>query len=69
VSGINEGRAIVKAGCIRIRDLWDHEDKEWKSFPTLEMNSHIINRTRRDIIIFSIPWNLATFPIGFKIGD
>ncbi len=43
MSGLNEGRAIAKAGCTRIKDLWDQEDMEWKSLPTLKMNSHIIN--------------------------
>jgi hypothetical protein len=69
VSGFIEGHAIVNVGCIRIKDLWDHEDKEWKSLPTLEMNSHITNQTSKDIIISSIPWNPATFPNAFKIGD
>lgn len=43
VSGLNEGRAIAKVGCTRIKDLWDSEDREWKSFSILGMNSHIIN--------------------------
>jgi hypothetical protein len=68
-SGLSEGRAIAKVGCTRITDLWDQEDMEWKSLLTLEMSSHFIYRTSRDIIIFSIPWNLAMFPNGFKIGD
>jgi hypothetical protein len=42
---------------------------EWKSLPTLEMSSHVSNRTSNDIIIFSIPWNPIMFPINFKIGD
>jgi hypothetical protein len=69
VSGLSEGRTIAKARCTRIRDLWDPEDREWKSFSTFEMNSHIFNRTSRDIIISNIPWNPAAFPSGFKIGD
>jgi hypothetical protein len=35
----------------------------------LEMNSHVINQTSRDIIVSSIPWNPVAFPSGFKIGD
>jgi len=44
VNGFSEGQAIAKAGCIRIRDLWDQEDMEWKSLLTFEMNYHVINR-------------------------
>ncbi len=55
VSGLNKGQAIIKAGCIRIKDLWDRKAREWNSLPTFGMNSHIINQTSRDIIIFSIP--------------
>jgi len=69
VSGLSEGLAIVKAGCTRIKDLWDQEDKEWKSLPALEMSSHVTNRTNKDIIIFSILWNSTTSPNDFKIGD
>jgi hypothetical protein len=60
--GSMRGVAIAKAGCTRIKDLWDQEDKEWKSLPTFRMNSHVINQTSRGIIISSIPWNLAAFP-------
>lgn len=69
VNRFSEGRAIVKAGCTKIKDLWDREDREWKSLLALGINSHVINRTSRDIIICSIPWNLATFPSWFQIGD
>jgi hypothetical protein len=69
VNGLSEGRAITKAGCTRIKDLWDQEDKEWKSLSALKMSSHITNQTSRDIIIFSILWNPITFPNNFKIGD
>jgi len=55
VNGLNEGQAIIKASCTRIKDLWDREGKEWNSLLTLGMNSRIINQTSRDIIIFSIP--------------
>jgi hypothetical protein len=55
VSGLSEGRGIIKAGCTRIKDLWDREDKEWKNLLALRMNSHIINQTSKNIIISSIP--------------
>jgi len=31
VSGFSEGRAIAEACYIKIKDLWDREDREWKS--------------------------------------
>jgi hypothetical protein len=62
VSGLSEGCAITKANCTRIKDIWDLKDKEWK-------NSHVINRTSREIIIASIPWNPAMYPSRFQIGD
>jgi len=68
VNGLSEGRTITKARCTKIKDLWDWEDREWKSLPTLGMNSHIINRTNKDIIIFNIPWNPVTFLDRFQIG-
>jgi hypothetical protein len=55
VSGLSEGRAIVKVKCTRIKDLWDQEEREWKSLPAFGMNSHVINRTNKDIIISNIP--------------
>jgi hypothetical protein len=55
VNGLGEGRAIIKAGYTRIKDLWDWEDKEWKSLSVLGMNSHVINQTSKNIIIYSIP--------------
>ncbi len=66
VNRFNESRAIVKVGCTKMKDLRDQEDKEWKSLPTLEMNSHVINRTSRDIIISSILWDPVTF---FQTGN
>jgi hypothetical protein len=69
VNGFSEGQAIAKVGCTIIKDLWDQDDKEWKRLPALEMSSHVINRTSRDIIISSIPLNLVAFPSDFKIDD
>jgi hypothetical protein len=69
VNGLNEGRVIAKARCTKIKDLWDWEDREWKSLLTLGMNSHIINRTNKDIIISNIPWNPITFPNRFQTDN
>ncbi len=65
VSALSKGRTIAKAGCTKIKDLWDEEDWEWKSLPALEMNSHIINRRSRNTIISNIPWNPTAFPNHF----
>jgi hypothetical protein len=62
VNGFSEGWAIAKAGCTKIKDLWDQEDREWKSLLALRIHSHVINRTNRNIIISSIPWNPTVFP-------
>lgn len=69
VNGLSEGRAITKAGCTKIKDLWDWEDREWKSLPTLGMNSHIINRINKNIIISNIPWNPIAFPSRFQTSN
>jgi hypothetical protein len=55
VNRISEGGAIAKVNCTKIKDLWDLEDRKWKSLPTLKMNSHIINRTSKNAIISNIP--------------
>jgi hypothetical protein len=62
---LSEGQAITKADYTRIKVLWDLEDREWKRLPIFGMNSHIINRTSKNIIIPSIPWNPVTFPNRF----
>jgi hypothetical protein len=57
--GRSEGCTIANYGCIRIKDLWDSEDRAWKSFQALWMTHHATNRNNREIIITSIPWNPA----------
>jgi hypothetical protein len=69
VNGFNEGRAITKASCTKIKDIWDREDREWKRHPTFRMNYHVINKTSRDTVISSIPSNPTTFPSHFQIGN
>jgi hypothetical protein len=69
VNGLNERHAITKVGCTKIKDLWDWEDREWKSLLTLGMNSHIINRINKNIIISNIPWNPVAFPSRFQTGN
>jgi hypothetical protein len=69
VSGLSEGRAIAKARCTIIKDLWDREDREWKNLSALGMNSHFINRTSGNIIISNIPSNPVVFLSGFQTGN
>ncbi len=69
VSGRNEGRAIANSGCTRIKDLWDQEGRAWKSLQALRMTYHATNRNNREIIIASIPWNLAIYTNQFQAGD
>ncbi len=61
VCGLNEGHAIANYGCTKIKDLWDPKGRAWKSFQALRMTYHATNRNNREIIIMSIPWNLATY--------
>jgi hypothetical protein len=69
VSGLSEGRAIAKAGCTKVKDIWDRENREWLSLSALGMNFHVITRTNKDTIINNIPWNPAAFSSRFQTGD
>jgi hypothetical protein len=69
VSRLNERHAIVKAGFTKIKDLRDQKDREWKNLSALGMNSHIIDRISKDIIISSILWDPTTFFSRFQTGD
>jgi hypothetical protein len=69
VNGRNEGRTIANSGSTRIKDLWDQEGRAWKTFQALRMTYHATNRNNREIIITSIPWNLATYTKRFQAGD
>jgi hypothetical protein len=60
LSGRSEGNSLANAGCSRVRDFWDSEEKEWKGLSTLGVSFHPINRWNRDLIIASIPWDPAT---------
>jgi hypothetical protein len=50
----------VNAGCSRVRDFWDSEEKDWKGLSALGVNFHPANKRNRDLIIASIPWDPAT---------
>ncbi len=60
VSSRSEGNSLANAGCSRVKDFWDAEEKEWKGLSALGVSFHPINRRNRDLIIASIPWDPAT---------
>jgi hypothetical protein len=60
LSGRSERNSLANAGCSRVRDFWDTEEKEWKGLSALGVSFHPINRRNRDIIIANIPWDPAT---------
>jgi len=35
--------ASTKAGCTRVKDLWDRENREWMNLSTFGINFHVIN--------------------------
>jgi hypothetical protein len=59
--GLSEKNTIAKSGCTKLKDLWDLEDREWKTFPALRLNSHVFNKTSNEIITTSIPSNFASY--------
>jgi hypothetical protein len=69
LSGKSEGNALVNARHSRIGDLWDSNEEEWKSLSALEMRFHPTNRSNRDLIINSIPWDPATARKNPKVGE
>ncbi len=69
MSGGNEGGAIANSSCTRIKNLWDQEGRAWKSLQALRMTYHTTNRNNKEIIITSIPWNLATYTNRFQARD
>jgi hypothetical protein len=68
-SGRSEGNSLAKAGCSRVRDFWDLEEKEWKGLSALGVSFHPANRCNRDLIIASIPWDPATSSNIPLVGD
>ncbi len=55
LSGKSEGNSFANAGCSRIGDFWNSEEKRWKGLSALGVSSHPINKKNRDLIIASIP--------------
>jgi hypothetical protein len=60
LSDRNEGNSLANAGCSRVRDFWDSEEKDWKGLSALGVSSHPANKRNMDLIISSIPWDPAT---------
>jgi hypothetical protein len=56
----SEENSLVNVGCSRVGNFWDPEEKEWKGLSALGVSFHLANRHNRDLIIASIPWDLAT---------
>jgi hypothetical protein len=69
LSGKSEGNALANAGCSRISDFWDSEEENWKGLSALGVSFHPINRLNRNLIIDSIPWDLATASNKPVVGD
>lgn len=41
---------------MRVKDLWSHEERDWKSLAKLGMSYHVFNRKCKEDIAASIPW-------------
>jgi hypothetical protein len=68
-SGRSEGNVLANAGHSRVGDFWDPETKEWKELSALGMSLHSINKSNRELIITSIPWNPASTNDKPREGD
>jgi hypothetical protein len=55
LSRLSEGNAFARAGCSRIKDLWNRASQEWKSLAGLGMSYHATNKTCKETFIASIP--------------
>jgi len=69
LSSLSEGNAFARAGCTRIKDLWNPEGQEWKSLAELGMSYHASNKKSKETIIDSIPSTLSEGPSPLKNGD
>jgi hypothetical protein len=69
LSGRSEGNSLAKAGCSRVGDFKDPEEKEWKGLSALGVSFHLANMRNRDLIITSIPWDPATSSSIPLVGD
>jgi hypothetical protein len=56
LGGLKDGSDFARHGCMRIKDLWNPEERDWKNFSKLEMSYHACNRKCKEAITASIPW-------------
>jgi len=68
-NGKSEGNALANAGHSRVGDFWDSETKKWKELSALGVRILPINKTNRELIIRSIPWNPASANDKPRKGD
>jgi len=69
LNGLSGGNTFARAGCTRIKDLWNRADQEWKSLAELGMSYHALNKKCKETFIASIPWPLSEDPSPLKNGD
>jgi len=69
LSNLSEGNVFARAGCTRIKDLWNRTGQEWKSLAELGMSYHVSNKKCMETFIASIPWPLSKDPSPLKNGD
>jgi hypothetical protein len=69
LSGRSEGNALANVGHFRVGDFWDPEAKEWKELSALRVSFHPVNKSNRELIITSIPWNSASANDKPRKGD
>jgi len=60
---------LASAGYTRVRDFWDPKLQNWKGLSALGVSFHPANKQNKDLIIASIPWNLATSTSRPQVGD
>jgi hypothetical protein len=56
LGSLRDGSAFVRHGCSQVKDLWNPEERDWKSLSELGMNYHASNKRCKKAIIASIPW-------------
>ncbi len=56
LGSLRDGNAFVRHGCSQVKDLWNPEERDWKSLSELGMNYHASNKRCKEAIIASIPW-------------
>jgi len=57
LGGLRDGNAFASHGCTRVKDLWSHEEKDWKSLAKLGMSYHVFNKKCKEDIAVNIPWH------------